>query len=113
MRLSDLLHTHVVDADGNNLGSVDDVRLVQDGPLLGGFGAALRIEGLVIGHRSAIGIRLGFHRANTKGPLLLKRLFGLLERRGHYVHWEDVESVDGDVVRIRRRREELDAPPEG
>ena len=42
MRLSELLHAPVVDADGTELGSIEDVRLAQDGPLLMPFGAALR-----------------------------------------------------------------------
>ena len=50
MNLSDLLHSHVLDADGISLGSVDDVRMVQDGPLLLPFGAAFRVEGLMVGH---------------------------------------------------------------
>ena len=47
--ISDLLRSKVVDAYGQDLGSVNDVRLVQDGPALEGFGAALRIDGLIVG----------------------------------------------------------------
>jgi hypothetical protein len=101
MRLSDLLHSTVVDADGTEMGSVDDVRLVQDGPLVGVFGASFRVEGILIGH-GGIGVRLGFHRARVKGPRPLKMLFGWLERRSHYVPWADVVSAGDGVVRLSK-----------
>lgn len=112
MLLSDLLHTEVVDADGRTIGSVHDVHLVQDGPLLLPFGAAYRVEGLLVG-RGSLGTRLGYHRGGGQGPWLLKSLFGALERRAHFVAWEDVESYDSDVIRLRRRRDELGPPPLG
>src|SRR4051794_19249558 len=49
MRLSDLLSSTVFDAEGREVGRVRDVRLVQDGPIQGTFGAGLRVEGLIIG----------------------------------------------------------------
>jgi hypothetical protein len=110
MRLSELLRAKVVDTSGNDLGSVDDVLLVQDGPMLAPFGAALRVEGLVVG-RGAVGARLGYHRGAVDGPWLLRVLFRALERRARYVRWEQVESWDGEVVRIAGRGEELGAPP--
>ena len=110
MRLSELLHSLVVDADGVELGSVDDVSLVQDGPLLLPFGAALRIEGLVVGH-SAVGTRLGFGRKNVAGPWLLLKIFGTLERRARYAPWELVETFEDGVVRLRTPRSQLGPPP--
>ena len=106
MNLSDLLHSSVLDADGQRLGSVDDVRLVQDGPLLLPFGAAFRVEGLMVGHRS-VGTRLGFIRGGIRGPWLLRALLTALERRARYVLWDDVESWDGEVVRVAKRRDEI------
>jgi hypothetical protein len=106
MNLSDLLHSEVVDADGVRLGSVDDVRVVQDGPLLLPFGAAFRVEGLMIGHRS-VGTRLGFTRGGLRGPWLLRAIFAAFERRAKYVPWDAVASWDGEVVRVTKRREEL------
>ena len=70
MRIGELLHSTVVDADGKRLGSIDDVRLVQDGPYLEGFGAALRVDGLVVG-RGGLAVRLGYHRHGVRGPALL------------------------------------------
>jgi sporulation protein YlmC with PRC-barrel domain len=99
VRLSDLIHAQVVDASGRSLGKIDDVRLAQDGPKLGQFGPALRIEGLVVG-ASALGVRLGFHRTAVRGPALLNAIFGRLERRARYIPWEQVVSVDDGCVKV-------------
>jgi hypothetical protein len=106
MHLSDLLHSRVFDPDGVSLGSVDDVRLVQDGPLLLPFGAAFRVEGLMVGHRS-VGTRLGYVRRGVKGPWLLRVIFTALERRARYVPWDDVVEWDGTTVRVGKRRDEF------
>jgi hypothetical protein len=93
-----LLHCEVVDEAGRSLGKVDDVCLAPDGPKLGDFGPALRIEGLAVG-ASALGVRLGFHRKSMRGPWPLKMLFGRVERRAGYVAWDQVISADdGRVV---------------
>jgi hypothetical protein len=105
-RLSELLHSTVFDAAGEELGSVDDVRLVQDGPLLDGVEAALRIEGLVVG-RGSISVRLGFHRQKVTGPWLLAKIFGALERRAAFVPWGEVDRWEGDRVVLRGRASDL------
>jgi sporulation protein YlmC with PRC-barrel domain len=109
MRLSELLHTDVIDRDGVKLGTVEDVRLVQDGPLLLPFGAAFRVAGFVVG-RGSLGIRLGYQRGQVDGPWLLSKLFGWLQRRALYVPWELVESVGDDAVRITATTEDLEPP---
>ena len=110
MRLSELLHSHVIDADGTDLGPVEDVRLVQDGPMTYPFGAAFRVDGLVAG-RASIGTRLGYYRGDVKGPWLLRRIFESMQRRTRYVPWDAVEAWDNEVVRIRLRITDLEAPP--
>ena len=100
MRLSDLLGRPVVDADGRRLGEVKDVRLVQDGPYVEGFGQQLRIEGLLVGE-GALGTRLGITRANLRGPWPLTALMRRLERRTRYVLWDDVGAHDGHELRLR------------
>ena len=110
MNLSDLLHAHVIDADGNDIGSVDDVCLVQDGPLLEPFGAAFRIEGLAIGHR-ALGRRLGYHHGGLTAPWLVRIVLMAFTKNSRYVEWEHVETWDGATVRITKRKAEL--PPVG
>jgi hypothetical protein len=98
--LSDLLDLDVLDGDGTRLGRVKDVRLVQDGPLLEGFGHALRVEGIVTG-RGAIAVRLGFERAGVRGPWPLTTIFRRLERHARYYDWSDVAAWDADGVRLR------------
>lgn len=100
MRLGELLHTPVYDAAGAEVGMVDDVRLVQDGPLLEGFGASLRVDGLIVGS-GGVAVRLGFHRHGVRGPFLLKKAATALERRARYVPWDQVEHCDGEAVRLR------------
>ena len=98
MRLTDLLGAEVVDEAGRSAGRVHDVRLVQDGPLVGGFGAALRVDGLIVGRR-AVGARLGFERGRMRGPLPVRLLAGWLLADGRYVEWGRIRTVEpGRVV---------------
>jgi hypothetical protein len=108
MRLSELLEREAVDSNGAALGRVKDVRLVQDGPAGGAFGAALRIDGVVIG-RSAIGVRLGFHRGRVRGPWPLKVLFGGLERRACFVPWDQLEIEDDGPIVVTGSPQEIPA----
>ena len=110
MRLSDLLGSSVIDESGTKLGAVLDVRAVQDGPVHPGFGAALRIDGLVVG-RGGLAFRLGFHRLQVRGPWPLTAVFGRLEGRSLYVEWERVVGCADATVRIRGTGEDLGPPP--
>jgi hypothetical protein len=110
MRLSDLLGSEVVDEAGGSAGRVHDVRLVQDGPLVGGFGAALRLDGLVVGRR-AVGARLGFERGGTmKGPLPVRLLAGWLRHDSRYVEWPRIRSIEPDRILISGTVEDLPRP---
>jgi sporulation protein YlmC with PRC-barrel domain len=109
MRLSDLLGADVVDEAGRSAGHVHDVRLVQDGPLVGAFGASLRVDGLIVGRRS-IGARLGYERRQMRGPLLVKLLAGWLYHDGRYVHWDRVQSVEEERILISGSADDLPAP---
>lgn len=92
MRLSDLLEAEVVDRNGERIGHVHDVRLIQDGPPLGTWGAALRIEGLVVG-RGSIGTRLGITRPRMRGLWILKLLFARQRASRVVVPWSTVREV--------------------
>src|SRR5205807_6185086 len=105
---SDLRRSEVYDADGRHLGSVYDVRMVQDGPLLLPFGHAFRVTGLAVG-RPSVATRLGYHRGGISGPWLLRVIFTRIERRSRYVPWTDVVSWDGARVQISKRRDDLRA----
>ena len=99
MRLSELLGCEVVDERGRSAGKVHDVRMVQDGPPIGQFGASLRLIGLIVG-RHAIGARFGYDRGAMKGPWLLRQAVGL-GRNGRYVDWGLVRLVDLEHRRIQ------------
>ena len=109
MRLSDLLGADVVDEAGRSAGHVHDVRLVQDGPLVGAFGAGLRVDGLIVGRRS-LGARLGYERREMRGPLLVKLAVGWLFHDGRYVAWDRVQQVEPDRILISGSVEDLPAP---
>jgi sporulation protein YlmC with PRC-barrel domain len=108
MRASDLLGAKVYDGADRLLGSVSDVRLVQDGPILGGWGAAFRVDGLVVS-RPSTGSWLGYERARVRAPWALATLFRWLHRDAMYVAWDAVESVEHRLVRLRVDGAEL--PP--
>lgn len=99
MRLSEILGCEVVDERGRSAGKVHDVRMVQDGPPIGQFGARLRLSGLMVG-RWALGARFGYDRGDMKGPWLLKRLIRSIGHSGSYVEWELVRSIDPARARI-------------
>jgi sporulation protein YlmC with PRC-barrel domain len=109
MRLSDLLGADVVDEAGRSAGHVHDVRLVQDGPMVGTFGAGLRLDGLLVGRRS-IGARLGYDRRKMHGPLLVKLAVGWLFHDGRYVDWDRVRAVEEDRILISGSADDLPRP---
>jgi hypothetical protein len=109
MRLTELLGAEVVDQAGRSAGRVHDVRLVQDGPLMGGFGAGLRLGGLIVGRR-AVGARLGYERREMHGPLLVKLLAGWLRHDGRFVAWDQISSIEPERILISGFVEDLPEP---
>jgi sporulation protein YlmC with PRC-barrel domain len=99
MRLSDLLDSDVVDAEGRTLGHVHDVRLVQEGPTVGSSKATFRVAGLVVGG-TKVGARLGFGRPKVRGPWLLKRLFERLHADDRFVPWGSVRAVTQGAIHV-------------
>ena len=114
MRLSELLHRSVVDADGGeSFGVVVDVRLVLDGPTDSAGEPTYRVDGLVVGRRAAVA-RLGLLGRDVHGPALLVRPARWFGGHRDYVPWTAVQSYDGDIVRITGRPVDLPvttAPP--
>jgi sporulation protein YlmC with PRC-barrel domain len=110
MRASDLLGARVRDADGTDIGHVSDLRLVQDGPVLGTWGAALRVHGLVVSPNHS-GSYLGYDRGTVHGPWLVERIVRWLHRNACWVEWSDVESYGDGVVLVRRPRAALPPVP--
>ncbi|MCA1846812.1 MAG: PRC-barrel domain-containing protein [Actinobacteria bacterium] len=109
MRLSDLLHSDVLDADGRDLGRVNDVLVAHDAPLLGGHVGPLKVEGLVVGGKQ--GTRLGFERGGAQGPWPISALFRHLERHACFVPWEAVASWEQTTIHLDRRADDLGPPP--
>lgn len=100
MRLGALLGRTVRGPSGEVVGGVVDVRLVQDGPVLGEVQQAFRLDGLLVARRRA-GQAFGYER----GPGLWRpSLLGALVRRLHgeirYAEWERIESLDDEEVRL-------------
>jgi sporulation protein YlmC with PRC-barrel domain len=104
VRLSELLGVEVVDADGEAVGTVHDVVLVQDGPLQGSWGAALRLESLLVGTGS-LGTRLGVRRPHVDRPWIVAIWFA--RRKRYVVPWEEVAERDEGCITLRCRRDDL------
>jgi hypothetical protein len=102
MRISDLLASEVRRADGTSIGQVREVRIVQDGPIIGGLQAGFRVDALLVGKRS-LGVRLGYHAGNIHGPWLLAMLFGRSSCRITEVPMTDVDTWDHEqrIVTLR------------
>jgi sporulation protein YlmC with PRC-barrel domain len=100
MRLSDLLGADTVTLDGRSLGRVRDVRFVQDGHPVGTWGAALRLDSLIVGV-SAVGVRLGFARSEVRGPWVLKAFLGRRHARLEEVPWAAVVAIEPDRLTVR------------
>jgi hypothetical protein len=94
MLLSELLGSRVETTDGDDLGRVHDVVLVQDGPMGANGRAGLRLHALAVGTRS-FGAQLGYAQGTVRGPWLLR---ALLHRSPRLVPWSSV--VDRDEGRI-------------
>ncbi len=108
MRLSEILDCTVFDTAGAKVGGVNDVRLVQDGPYIEGFGNGLRVEGIVAGP-GKVAERLGFHRGGVEGPWMLRVIFRSLEKRGRYIPWQHVAKIEDRVIRLNVAARELGA----
>ena len=109
MILSDLLSAEVVDASGRAAGRVHDVRLVQDGPSVGGLDAGLRVEGLIVGRR-AFGARFGYERSAMKAPLLVRLVFGWLGHDGRWVDWSRISALEPGRITISGSAADLPKP---
>ncbi|MEA2486694.1 MAG: hypothetical protein QOF16_348 [Actinomycetota bacterium] len=109
MRLSDLLNAEVLDADDNKIGRVHEVRAVKDGPIQGAFGAALRIDGLIVGTGS-VGTRLGLDRTDVGRPLALRWIFGGVTGKMRYVRWEQIAAITADRIILKVQDRDLSEP---
>jgi len=109
MRLADLIGSVVVDANGDHVGHVGDIWLVQDGPPIGMFGAALRVDRLVIG-RFGLASRAGYDRPDLRGPAIIAWL--LRPRTSHrpVASWSEIAAIEEGRIRLRSRVGNLERP---
>jgi hypothetical protein len=105
MRLNELLGRSVVDRQGERIGGVADVRLVQDGPLPAGGGqAALRVDGLIVVERHVTQL-FGYER--HVGPALLRALVHSRLGEVWYLPWQDIARITDDSVELSTGRADL------
>jgi hypothetical protein len=104
MRLNDLLGRRVLDAGGDVIGGVADVRLVQDGPMLVSMQRALRVDGLIVVENRVTRL-FGYER--HVGPALLRRLMHWRLGEVWYLPWTDVDEITDAAVTITRGRADL------
>jgi sporulation protein YlmC with PRC-barrel domain len=102
MRLSELLGLDVLDVDNSYVGTVADLRLVQDGPLIGPYGAALRLSGLIVVEHRHVRL-LGFER--DVGPWFLRWLVRRITGRVCFIPWNDVRAIDPTGVHTTGHRD--------
>jgi hypothetical protein len=100
VRMSDLLGAAVLDADRETLGTVHDVRLIQDGPPAGPFGASLRLRAILFGI-TAVGVRLGFARTDVRGPWVMRAPFGALHGRIRVATWDQIRVIEEARIGLR------------
>ena len=103
MHLSEVLNARVRTADGEDLGRVADVRLVQDGPMLPlATQQALRVDGILVTRRGPLFERFGLDRREAMtGPWPLTAIARVLHRSLRLVPWADIDGVADGVVRLR------------
>lgn len=99
MILSDLLHSTVFDADGQDLGRVIDARFVIDGAP-GLLRAEARLAGLIVSPHSGSSF-LGYERTGTNRPWPIAELLRRRHRGSFLVQWHDIAMLDDDVVTLR------------
>jgi sporulation protein YlmC with PRC-barrel domain len=105
-RLSELLGRDVHDRDGVRVGTVVDVRLIQDGAPDGVGQARLRVAGLVVTPRHA-GRLLGYDRAPSVGPWLVRTLVRWYNHAALYVPWEWADPAGDAQIVLDRPRADL------
>ena len=109
LRLSEILGSEVTDGNNRTIGSVRDVRFVQDGEETGEFGPALRVQGLVVGPRR-IPFQLGVGDPEMRGPWVAKILARWLGRNARFFPWDQVAGMEPGKVSVRGGGSKLREP---
>src|SRR3954452_24937049 len=90
MRLVELIGSRVIDADGQDIGAVHDVRLVAAGPPDKNRRHSSRLTALGVG-KGGVAPGPGNSDNELRGPGPLTRLLHRAARRSTIVAWSDVE----------------------
>ena len=98
MRLSELLGLPVHEVGGAQLGGVADLVLLQDGPILAGHTASLRVAGLIVVRRRHAHL-LGYER--DLRPVMFRSIVRALAGDVWRVAWSDVDEVTAEGVWLR------------
>ena len=109
MRLADLIGSVVVEVNGVEVGVVGDVWLIQDGPPIGVFGSALRLDRLVIG-TFGLASRAGYERPDVRGPVIIARLLRARTAGRPVASWSDIAAIEEGRIRLRTRADDLERP---
>ncbi|HEX5016068.1 MAG TPA: PRC-barrel domain-containing protein [Actinomycetes bacterium] len=91
-RLSQLLGMPVLDLEGEEIGHVNDVRLVGKSGA-GDQSAVLRVQGVVVADRF-VGSLLGYDRKTEHGPWAVRSVVRWIHRGAKLAPWDAVERVD-------------------
>jgi hypothetical protein len=106
MRLVEIIGCHVVDADGQTIGEVHDVRVVADGPPDANGRPGYRLDALLAG-TGGMAHKLGYSDDAMAGPWPLTSFFRRQLRRSLVVPWADVVAIGRPSIRIGSRRADL------
>lgn len=109
MRLADLIGAELVDANGVAIGRIGDVWMTQDGPPIGPFGAALRVDTLVVG-RFGLASRAGYDRPHVRAPAPIAWYLRRAAAHRPVARWSQVAAIEQGRVHLRVRLDELDRP---
>jgi len=109
MRLADLIGSRIVDGNGDEMGRVGDVWLLQDGPPIGVFGAALTVEAFVVG-RFGLASRAGYEREGVRGPAPIAWFLHRQTAHRPVVRWSEIAAIEEGRIRLRVGQDDLDRP---
>jgi sporulation protein YlmC with PRC-barrel domain len=97
MILSDLFGVPVLDAAGQRVGAVTDVRFEQRG---GARSMDIVLFGLLVSPKGRIS-SFGYERRHVRGPAPIAAWERRRHRGAFLVRWDDVAGIERDVVRLR------------
>jgi sporulation protein YlmC with PRC-barrel domain len=110
--MSDLLGSTVKDLAGRRLGHVHDVRLVQNGPILGSWGASFTADALLVGPH-AVGVRLGYGRSDVRGPWVVRVTFQAIHGVLDAIPWHSIVAIQPGTILVRENEDPGDGPRDG